>query len=105
MSTTSSDTVYTKLTEMDINTDQKLLPVAFKPYSTFKTPYMVSEIRHRLREGLNSSKTFVPICIPIVLPDFSLHKTKRLCIDWRKLNAQLPIVSGNETGGVVTLIR
>ena len=93
MSSSSNDIGYIKLIEMDIETDLNLSPIALKPYTlTLKHQEWVrKELEDLEKVGIiqRSPSLYASpiIVVPRKCPQGSpVHKTKRLCIDYRKVN-------------------
>ena len=107
----TNDINTTPLIRMDIETEGP--PVASRPYVLPLKHYsfVQREVENLERAGV-IRKSLSPYASPIVVvskkasPGAPEHETKRLCIDYRKLNQQLPLVQKGDSKakGVISLI-
>ena len=95
---------------MKINTDPNLPPIASKPYPlALKLKFVKEEIEHLLKDGL-IKRSMSPYATPnIVVPrkcksEAPLAETKRLVIDYRELNKQIPKVQTTQVKSKGSLV-
>ena len=84
---------------MDIETDPNLPPIASKPYTLhLKYQEWVRKELEDLEKAGIIQRILSPHASPIVVvprkcpPGFPVQESKRLCVNYRMLNAQLPTV-------------
>ena len=95
---------------MDKEYDPNLPPIASGPYILPRKHQMWvrKELEDMKKAGIIQRSLF-PFASPIVIvprkfpPALPVQETQRFCVDYRKLNALLPLVLGNKSSGVVTL--
>ena len=96
---------------MDIETDPKLPLAAPKP-STLPLKYQEwvrkeledPEKTEIIQRRLSSYASPIVIVARKCLPGSPVQETIRLCVDYRKLNAQLHAVFGNKSSGAITVV-
>ena len=111
MSSSSSDIGYSKLIVIDIETNPHL-PLFLQNHIHSLLNIMngsEKEIEDMERAGFSQMSLSSYAC-PIAIvhqkyqPGSPVLDTKNLCVDYRKLNTQLPTLLGNKSLGAVTLV-
>ena len=97
---------------MDIETDTYLPSIASKPYTLpLKNQEWVRKQLEYLEKAGVIQRSLSPyawlfVVVPRKCPPGScVQETKRICVDQRKVNAQLPTVLRNKPSGVITLVN
>ena len=107
MSSSPNDIGYTKVIQIDKETNLNLPCVASKMY-TFPLKHQEwvgKELKDLEKTGI-IQRSFSPYVSSIVIVPSKcppVQETKRLCFDYIKLNAQLPTEPENKASGVITL--
>ena len=106
MSSSSNNIANTKLIRIDIETDPNLQPAGSKPFTLPLKNHKCARKRvRRLKESRNYPKeslSYAPsiVIVPRKCPSGSpVQETKRRCVNYRKLDAQLPTVLKNKSSG------